>query len=132
MILPVPGGVVTRRDDPQTPADERLHAGNAIDVGARLGDPVLALHGGRVVGVSCEAGYGQLVRLQNEQWRSLYAHLAMPTVKEGATVLRGQMIGRVGSTGQSTGPHVHVALRDLHTDALVDPRGLFLHCGGML
>jgi murein DD-endopeptidase MepM/ murein hydrolase activator NlpD len=115
MILPVPGGHITQSD----------HDQHSIDVGAPLGSPILALAGGWVVAVRCEQGYGQTVRVESPEQRILYAHCAQALVEVGAAVRRGQIIARVGSTGDSTGPHVHVKRRLLPSGELVSPQPLF-------
>jgi murein DD-endopeptidase MepM/ murein hydrolase activator NlpD len=66
------------------------------------------------------AGYGRFVVIQHRAgMTSLYAHLSRVTTRSGACVSAGNQIGRVGSTGNSTGPHLHFELRV--RGALVDP-----------
>jgi murein DD-endopeptidase MepM/ murein hydrolase activator NlpD len=58
-------------------------------------------------------GYGQFVVIDhNIDYLTLYAHLSEILVKEGQVIAQGQAIGRVGSTGNSTGPHLHFEIRD--------------------
>lgn len=67
LLAPVPGGVLTRRDDPSTPADERLHDQNSRDVGVNgnpLGWPVLSLFAGTVITAGTWFGYGLTVRVE--------------------------------------------------------------------
>lgn len=87
--------------------DRRIHAG--VDLGAPQGTPVLAAKSGRVVAAEAIGGYGLTVVLEDEQTqrRTLYAHLSAIAVQPGATVAAGSVIGLVGSTGFSTGPHLH-------------------------
>ncbi len=96
----------------------------AIDVAAPLGAPVTAADRGVVVRAGwSDIGYGLFVVIDhNIDYLTLYAHLSQVTVQEGEVVAQGQLIGRVGSTGNSTGPHLHFELRDF--GALVDPLGL--------
>lgn len=81
---------------------------NGIDIGAPYGSSVLAARGGTVVFAGWRGGYGNCVVLDNgggmETW---YAHLSAILVSTGRTVARGDVLGRVGSTGNSTGPHLH-------------------------
>ena len=101
---------------------QRYHAGHrAIDVAAPLGAPVTAADRGVVVRAGwSDIGYGLFVVIDhNIDYLTLYAHLSQVAVQEGQVVAKGQIIGWVGSTGNSTGPHLHFELRDF--GALVDP-----------
>lgn len=88
----------------------RLHSG--IDLAARPGTPVYATGDGvvRVSGRNSEgyAGYGVVVDIDHGfGFHTLYAHMSTTTVKEGHKVMRGEQVGTVGSTGMSTGSHLH-------------------------
>ena len=88
----------------------RQHAG--IDLGAAQGTPVKAAAGGRVKSASVQGGYGNIVVIRHANGtETAYAHLASYGVRAGDTVAAGQVIGRVGSTGHSTGPHLHFEVR---------------------
>lgn len=93
----------------------------AIDIGVDRGTPVLAADNGVVIKAGwSEIGYGWRVVIDhNIDFITLYAHLDNYFVEEGDTVEKGQVIGISGSTGHSTGPHVHFELRDF--GYLVDP-----------
>lgn len=86
----------------------------AIDVAANLGMPVTAADRGVVVRAGWnDQGYGQFVVIDHQiDYVTLYAHLDTILVKEGDIVGKGQVIGTVGSTGNSTGPHLHFEIRD--------------------
>jgi murein DD-endopeptidase MepM/ murein hydrolase activator NlpD len=88
-----------------------MHAGR--DLAAPEGTPVVAALSGRVVSSGLAGGYGLAVELEHDQpqRRTLYGHLSELYVKEGEMVRQGEVIGRVGSTGLSTGPHLHFELR---------------------
>mgnify|MGYP000845699134 CR=1 FL=1 len=88
-----------------------MHSGR--DYAAPTGTPVLAVLPGTVVRSGWSGGYGLMVELDHAQQRrrTLYAHLSELTVKPGQWVRQGQQIGNVGSTGLSTGPHLHFELR---------------------
>jgi murein DD-endopeptidase MepM/ murein hydrolase activator NlpD len=85
-----------------------MHAG--VDFGAPTGTPVLAAGAGKVKMAGANGGYGLYVRLEHTpQIGTGYAHLSRlgPGIKPGVAVRQGQVIGFVGSTGMSTGPHLH-------------------------
>ena len=90
----------------------RLHAGE--DLAAPEGTPVVAALSGKVVSSGLAGGYGLAVEIEHQRplRRSLYGHLSELYVKSGDTVRQGEVIGRVGSTGLSTGPHLHFELRE--------------------
>lgn len=93
--------------------DRRFHSG--IDLGADQGTPVLAASAGKVTAAEFMGGYGLAVAIEHSQNRqeTLYAHLSEILVKPGQQVTQGTVIGLVGSTGNSTGPHLHFELREL-------------------
>jgi hypothetical protein len=86
----------------------------AIDVAAPMGTLVTAADRGVVIRAGWNnQGYGQFVIIDhNIDYITLYAHLSEILVEEGQVVAQGQAIGRVGSTGNSTGPHLHFEIRD--------------------
>ena len=93
---------------------QRLHTG--IDIGADYGDTVSAADGGVVIHSDWMGGYGNAVIIDHGNGIStLYAHNSQLLVSEGQTVGKGQTISRVGSTGYSTGPHLHFEVRQSGT-----------------
>jgi TP901 family phage tail tape measure protein len=85
------------------------HGYNARDLPAPIGTPVYAAASGIVSRAARLAtSYGIHAAIAHAGWRSLYAHMSQMYVRTGQQVTRGQMIGRVGSTGNSTGPHLHL------------------------
>jgi murein DD-endopeptidase MepM/ murein hydrolase activator NlpD len=93
-------------------AHARLHAG--VDIAAPLGTPVHALANGVVAASGVKAGYGRFVEVDHPSGLvSFYAHLRAPAadIKSGATLKAGDVVGYVGSTGDSTGPHLHLEVR---------------------
>ncbi|WP_238357769.1 M23 family metallopeptidase [Cohnella zeiphila] len=99
------------RVDPVTGAPIEFHAG--VDIPAPLGTPVLATQNGTVVQtIRGNMGYGNHILLQHAGgFISLYGHLSDIGVKTGQQVQRGEVIGWTGSTGKSTGPHLHFEIR---------------------
>jgi murein DD-endopeptidase MepM/ murein hydrolase activator NlpD len=100
-----------------------LHSGS--DFAAPEGTPVVAALAGRVVSSGLAGGYGLAVELEhgNPRRRTLYGHLSELFVQAGERVRQGEVIGRVGSTGLSTGPHLHFELRQPEGESwvAVDP-----------
>lgn len=90
-----------------------FHGGMDIAGGGITGKPVYATRAGRVItAVTSNSGYGIYVLIDHgDGYSSLYAHMSVRYVSAGDTVSKGQMIGRVGSTGNVTGPHLHFEIR---------------------
>jgi len=86
----------------------------AIDIVADAGTPVRAADNGRVVTVErLTTGYGYHVVLDHQTgYTSLYAHLSQINVELGQKISKGHVIGAIGSTGRSTGPHLHFEVRE--------------------
>ncbi|MGE5484049.1 MAG: peptidoglycan DD-metalloendopeptidase family protein [Ignavibacteriales bacterium] len=88
----------------------RLHEG--IDIASAYGHPVRAAADGRVVFAGSKGTYGRLVVLEHANYtQTWYGHLSRISVKNGQNVTKGTTIGLVGSTGHSTGPHLHFEVR---------------------
>jgi murein DD-endopeptidase MepM/ murein hydrolase activator NlpD len=84
-----------------------------IDIGVPTGTPVGAIAAGTVILARWNDGYGNQVQVAHGAGRvSSVAHLSAITVHQGDQVTQGQQLGLAGSTGQSTGPHVHLEIRD--------------------
>lgn len=85
---------------------ERMHLG--LDIAAPIGSPIYATADGVVVRTEVTEDYGRMVEIQhNNKLLTRYGHTSMVYVKEGQKVKKGEVIAAVGSTGRSTGPHVH-------------------------
>lgn len=96
-----------------------MHAG--IDIRGDTGDPVRSAAAGTVTYAERHRAYGLMVEVDHGNGLSTrYAHLSAITVKEGAQIAAGSLIGKIGSTGRSTAPHLHYEVR-VNGDA-VDPR----------
>lgn len=98
--------------------NQRFHAGT--DLGAPTGTPVLAAAAGQVETANWMGGYGLTVILNHKSAeQTLYGHMSEILVQPGQWVQPGTIIGRVGSTGASTGPHLHFEVRHLTQDGWV-------------
>jgi murein DD-endopeptidase MepM/ murein hydrolase activator NlpD len=85
---------------------DRMHLG--LDIAAPIGSPIYATADGTVVRTAMTDDYGRMLEIQhNNKLLTRYAHTSMIYVKEGQKVKKGDVIAAVGSTGRSTGPHVH-------------------------
>ena len=107
------------------PILHRMKAHLGIDFGAPRGTPVFAAATGHLVSAARAGAAGNLVRLRHvESYTTEYMHLQRfaTGLKTGGTVLKGQVIGYVGSTGRSTGPHLHFGAR--HRGQYLDPTEL--------
>ncbi len=92
-----------------------LHGYNAIDIAAPVGTPIFAAASGKVIvsrSGGWNGGYGNYIVIKHDnRTQTLYSHASENIVYVGKNVVRGQVIGYVGSTGKSTGPHVHFEIR---------------------
>lgn len=97
------------RVDPYTGL-QQMH--NGRDISANIGTPVIATADGQVVWSGPQGAYGNVIMIDHgHSLTTLYAHLSELGVKVGESVKRGALIGKVGNTGRSTGPHLHYEVR---------------------
>ena len=95
-----------------------------IDFAAGVGTPIYAAAAGVVADAGWGTGYGLRTKIDHDHlgdFTTLYAHLSRSYVKTGDVVRQGQLIGLMGNTGRSTGPHLHFELHKGHRQ--IDPRG---------
>jgi murein DD-endopeptidase MepM/ murein hydrolase activator NlpD len=118
-VITQPFGPTSVLIEPPYGPYKHFHTG--VDISAPLGTPVMAAADGLVVAVGhSNFGYGNFVVIAHGGGiATLYGHLLQTTTNVGDTVVRGQVIGLEGSTGFSTGPHVHFELRV--NDQVIDP-----------
>ncbi|MBU3668952.1 MAG: M23 family metallopeptidase [Candidatus Taylorbacteria bacterium] len=104
-MRPIVGGV----------RSQGLHGHNGVDLASTYGSPILAAASGKVVVSKVGGwggGYGNYVVIQHPNGtQTLYAHMSEVLVQTGETVSKGQQIGKMGSTGRSTGVHLHFEVR---------------------
>ena len=111
------------RMDPIT-GEEGFHKG--LDFAGTVGEPVVAVAAGVVTWVGERSGYGTLVEISHGNgYVTRYAHNESALVAVGQTVIRGEHIALMGSTGHSTGPHVHFEV--LHNGTQIDPLSFVKH-----
>jgi hypothetical protein len=112
LMAPVPGRITSSFGYRYHPIlhFSRLHAG--IDFGAAYGSPIAAAADGQVVGAGWAGGYGRQVRIVHEGGlMTSYSHMSAIVAQPGTMIRQGQVIGYVGSSGLSTGPHLHFEVR---------------------
>lgn len=118
---PVPGKITSGFGPRMHPVDnlEKDHKG--VDFAAKEGDEVKAAAEGTVIFAGVQNGYGNLVILQHANGMTTrYAHLSEIGVGIGETITKGSVLGKVGMTGNATGPHLHFEIRE--NDIPVDPQ----------
>jgi murein DD-endopeptidase MepM/ murein hydrolase activator NlpD len=123
-LWPVNGAITSPygyRRDPFNPSRRQFHTG--IDIRGNTGTPVRAAMSGRVSQVGFDRVLGNYIIINHHSgYRTLYAHLSVIRTRTGAAVVAGERIGDVGSTGLSTGPHLHFTV---YKDGVtVNPRSL--------
>jgi murein DD-endopeptidase MepM/ murein hydrolase activator NlpD len=96
----------------RSPWTRRIQHHRGVDIRGPYGEPILAAASGRVTYASRDPGYGNLVVINHGSGiYTWYGHLARISVEKGAQVKRGQRLGKLGSTGRATGPHLHFEVR---------------------
>ena len=104
--------VTSRFDYRVNPVTGRYVFHTGMDLGAAQGSNIYAMKGGTITRAAYDSGYGNFVVIEHDNGiRTLYAHCSKLKVKAGESVKKGQVIALVGSTGNSTGPHLHLEFR---------------------
>ncbi len=110
-VWPVRGWVTSEFGTRQNPFGSGKEFHKGIDIATGMGKEIVAPADGLVVEVGRGSDEGNMVRIEHGYGLSTsYLHLTKPAVKQGTRVKRGELIGYVGSTGRSTGPHLHYAV----------------------
>jgi murein DD-endopeptidase MepM/ murein hydrolase activator NlpD len=108
LMWPASGAITSRFGMRQHPVFGGMRMHNGIDIGAPHGANVVAADSGTVITSAHDWSYGNYIVIDHGNgMTTLYAHLSSRSVSSGASVSKGQLIGHVGSTGVSTGPHLH-------------------------
>lgn len=111
-IWPVRGWLTSSFGQRTSPFTGKLQMHEGLDIAARPGTPVKATADGVVIYSGWKSDYGNLVTIDHGYgYRTRYAHMSKIYVKNGRRVHRGDVVGAVGSTGRSTGPHLHYEVK---------------------
>jgi len=111
-LKPVVGWLTSGFGYRHDPFTQEIHFHRGIDLAAAVGTTVRAALDGKVIVVGKDSVLGNYIMIRHQiNYSTLYGHLSQIWVARGATVTRGQRIGAVGSTGKSTGPHLHFEIR---------------------
>jgi murein DD-endopeptidase MepM/ murein hydrolase activator NlpD len=117
---PVPGVLTSRFGWRTDPINGKSAYHRGLDIRGRIGSDVKATAFGTVIIQNYDKGNGRYVLLDHGNgFRTKYAHLQKSLVQKGDTVARGQIVGLVGNSGRSTGPHVHYEIH--YDDKIVNP-----------
>ncbi|NJK64578.1 MAG: M23 family metallopeptidase [Synechococcaceae cyanobacterium SM2_3_1] len=108
--LPAPVPITSGFGMRTHPISGTMEFHQGVDLGAPLGTPILAAFSGQVVQAAMSGGLGNVVSLEHGNKRTRYGHMEKFNVAMGETVSQGSVVGYVGSTGLSTGPHLHFEL----------------------
>ena len=118
-IKPIEGRITSKfgQREPTTSTVPKNHTG--VDIAANMGTKIVASTGGEVVIASEEGDFGKHLKIQIGEVSVIYAHCNNLYVKQGDQISQGQEIAEVGSTGNSTGPHLHFEIRI--SERIIDP-----------
>ena len=109
---PVDGLITSRFGNRTDPLNKQKGFHEGVDIRGKHGSDIRATAAGKVIKAFVNAGYGNYVEIDHGNgYRTVYAHMKNYLVKKGEHVKQGQVIGQVGSTGRSTGPHLHYEIR---------------------
>jgi len=122
--LPVEGTLTSGFGFRRDPFSQRMRFHKGVDIAAPEGSKVVAAMAGEVISAGFEKGYGNMVLVKHAGGlQTRYGHLREISVKVGDRVAAGSLIGAIGSTGRSTGPHLHFEV--IRMGQLVNPVSIF-------
>lgn len=113
-----------QRRNPFRKKESEHHSG--LDLSAKAGTPIYAMLPGEVVSVGYDSRSGNFIKLRHGSFTVSYCHLIRkPKIAVGARIMPGQQVAQVGSTGRSTGPHLHITLK--RNGRVIDPTILLVY-----
>ena len=119
-LAPVSGYISSPWGARRHPLSHKIIHHDGVDLVAPLGTPVVAPANGVVITTKRSATYGNLIEIKHEDFVSRFGHLQEFTVKIGDRVAQGEIIGKLGNSGQSSGAHLHYEIHDKKNKSL-DP-----------
>ncbi|MFT5531548.1 MAG: murein DD-endopeptidase MepM/ murein hydrolase activator NlpD [Candidatus Poriferisodalaceae bacterium] len=111
LVMPAGGWITSAFGSRRHPILGTVRNHSGVDISGSTGNPVWAAQGGTVILAGTKGGYGNTVTIDHGGYVTLYAHMSRIRVSNGASVSQGTRIGDIGSTGLSTGPHLHFEVR---------------------
>ncbi len=120
LIWPLRGRVTSGFGVRISPYSKKMEFHTGVDIGVPVGTKIHAAENGRVIFTGIKGGYGITIIISHKKgYKTLYGHCLISYVKKGAYVRKGQVIGKVGLTGITTGPHLHFEIRK--NNVAIDP-----------
>lgn len=114
-IMPVEGVITSEFGERVHPVFKTVKMHNGIDIDAEIGTPIKSSTAGSVLQVGEDDINGKYVRVKSGKYEVVYAHCYKISVKEGQKVKQGDILGEVGDTGVTSGPHLHFEIKDSGT-----------------
>jgi len=112
LVWPARGRIVSRFGYRRHPIWGGFHLHTGIDIAAPFGNPIISADSGEIIFSGWWDGYGKAIVIDHGRgYTTVYGHMSRVYMQAGQSVAKGQMIGLVGSTGFSTGPHLHFEIR---------------------
>jgi murein DD-endopeptidase MepM/ murein hydrolase activator NlpD len=111
LIMPAGGWITSGFGTRRHPILGTVRNHSGVDISGASGNPIWAAQGGTVILAGGKGGYGNTVMIDHGGYVTLYAHMSRIRVSNGQSVSQGTRIGDIGSTGLSTGPHLHFEVR---------------------
>ena len=122
-IWPLKGRISSEFGVRRSPYNKKMEFHPGIDIANKLGKNIMAAENGKVIFSGIKGGYGKKILIQHRKsYKTCYGHVLISYVKAGQYVEKGQVIGRLGNTGLSTGPHLHFEIR--RNNVAIDPTSL--------
>lgn len=120
---PLIGRITSEFGVRRSPYSRKMEFHTGIDIAARAGKKFVAAEDGKVIFVGRKGGYGLTIIIQHSKgYKTLYGHCLIALVRKGQYVKKGQIIGRIGESGLTTGPHLHFEIRK--NNVAIDPTTL--------
>jgi murein DD-endopeptidase MepM/ murein hydrolase activator NlpD len=111
-IMPVEGVITSEYGERVHPVFKTVKMHTGIDIDGEIGTPIKSSTSGKVLKVGEDAINGKYIRVKSGKYEVVYAHCYKISVKEGQSVKQGEILGEVGDTGVTSGPHLHFEIQE--------------------